>query len=324
MLKIGIMGAAKIVPRFVAGVKESGQAEVIGIAARNKEKAEKAALDLGIPEVYDDYVSLVKAEEIDLIYIPLINKQHYPKAKLALEAGKNVLLEKPFTLTLKESQELFKIANEKNLFLMEAQKSVFLPVMTKIKKWLDANEIGKVSRLAINDFRPHTNRESWALDIKEGGGAFIMHANYPLSVLQFLFGTGFDEAKGIYWSPEENKADLDYEILLKKAEIMINISLTTRLDKANTFAIYGEKGEISVPNYWKSNQASLIRNGEMIEEFSHPMPSEFSYEIDEIAELINSGKKKSEKLSPEMTMTTVKIVEDLYQEWFGKDWPNIK
>ena len=54
------------------------------------------------------------------------------------------------------------------------------------------------------------------------------------------------------------------------------------------------------------------------------MPSEFSYEIDEIAELINSGKKKSEKLSPEMTMTTVKIVEDLYQEWFGKDWPNIK
>ena len=148
--------------------------------------------------------------------------------------------------------------------------------------------------------------------------------SYPLSVLQFLFGTGFDEAKGIYWSPEENKADLDYEILLKKAEIMINISLTTRLDKANTFAIYGEKGEISVPNYWKSNQASLIRNGEMIEEFSYPMPSEFSYEIDEIAELINSGKKKSEKLSPEMTMTTVKIVENLYQEWFGKDWPNIK
>ena len=80
MLKIGIMGAAKIVPRCVAGVKESGQAEVIGIAARNKEKAEKAALDLGIPEVYDDYVSLVKAEEIDLIYIPLINKQHYPQA----------------------------------------------------------------------------------------------------------------------------------------------------------------------------------------------------------------------------------------------------
>ncbi|MGV7910220.1 hypothetical protein PJN18_29245, partial [Mycobacterium kansasii] len=72
-------------------------------------------------------------------------------------------------MTLEESQELFKIANEKNLFLMEAQKSVFLPVMAQIKKWLDANEIGKISRLAINDFRPHTNRESWALDIKEGG-----------------------------------------------------------------------------------------------------------------------------------------------------------
>ncbi|WP_259752243.1 Gfo/Idh/MocA family protein [Lactococcus lactis] len=141
MLKIGIMGAAKIVPRFVAGVKESGQAEVIGIAARNKEKAQKAALELGIPEVYDDYTSLVNAAKIDLIYIPLINKQHYPQAKMALGAGKNVLLEKPFTLTLEESQELFKIANEKNLFLMEAQKSVFLPVMSQIKKWLDTNDV---------------------------------------------------------------------------------------------------------------------------------------------------------------------------------------
>ncbi len=88
MLKIGIMGAAKIVPRFVAGVKESGQAEVTGIAARNKEKAQKAALELEIPQVYDDYASLVNAAEIDLIYIPLINKQHYPQAKMALEAGK--------------------------------------------------------------------------------------------------------------------------------------------------------------------------------------------------------------------------------------------
>ncbi|MCU5753740.1 hypothetical protein OBG91_09790 [Lactococcus lactis] len=73
---------------------------------------------------------------------------------------------------------------------------------------------------------------------------------------------------------------------------MINISLSTRLDKPNTFIIYGEKGEISVPNYWKSNQASLIKNDGTVEEFYHPMPSEFRYEIDEIAELINKGKKK--------------------------------
>ncbi len=119
------MGAAKIVPRFVAGVKESGQAEVTGIAARNKEKAQKAALELEIPQVYDDYASLVNAAEIDLIYIPLINKQHYPQAKMALEAGKNVLLEKPFTLTLEESQELFKIANEKNLFFDGSSKICF-------------------------------------------------------------------------------------------------------------------------------------------------------------------------------------------------------
>ena len=261
------MGAAKIVPRFVAGVKESGQAEVTGIAARNKEKAQKAALELEIPQVYDDYASLVIAAEIDLIYIPLINKQHYPQAKMALEAGKNVLLEKPFTLTLEESQELFKIANEKNLFLMEAQKSVFLPVMAQIKKWLDANEIGKISRLAINDFRPHTNRESWALDIKEGGGAFIMHASYPLSVLQFLFGTGFDAAKGIYWSSEENKADLDYEILLKKAEIMINISLSTRLDNQIHLSFMVKKEKFQFQIIGNQTKPVLLKMMERLKNF---------------------------------------------------------
>ncbi|MFK5277577.1 Gfo/Idh/MocA family oxidoreductase, partial [Lactococcus lactis] len=98
MLKIGIMGAAKIVPRFVAGVKESGQAEVTGIAARNKEKAQKAALELEIPQVYDDYASLVNAAEIDLIYIPLINKQHYPQAKMVFLEVHFYLLLKPFLL----------------------------------------------------------------------------------------------------------------------------------------------------------------------------------------------------------------------------------
>ncbi len=132
-IRYGIMSTAQIVPRFVAGLRESAQAEVRGIASRRLENAQKMAKELAIPVAYGSYEELCKDETIDIIYIPTYNQGHYSAAKLALSQGKPVLLEKPFTLNTAEAEELFAIAQEQGVFLMEAQKSVFLPITQKVK-----------------------------------------------------------------------------------------------------------------------------------------------------------------------------------------------
>lgn len=142
-IRYGIMSTAQIVPRFVAGLRESAQAEVRGIASRRLENAQKMAKELAIPVAYGSYEELCKDETIDIIYIPTYNQGHYSAAKLALSQGKPVLLEKPFTLNTAEAEELFAIAQEQGVFLMEAQKSVFLPITQKSKGDNSRREIGR-------------------------------------------------------------------------------------------------------------------------------------------------------------------------------------
>lgn len=92
-IRYGIMSTAQIVPRFVAGLRESAQVEVRGIASRRLENAQKMAKELAIPVAYGSYEELCKDETIDIIYIPTYNQGHYSAAKLALSQGKPVLLE---------------------------------------------------------------------------------------------------------------------------------------------------------------------------------------------------------------------------------------
>lgn len=143
-IRYGIMSTAQIVPRFVAGLRESAQAEVRGIASRRLENAQKMAKELAIPVAYGSYEELCKDETIDIIYIPTYNQGHYSAAKLALSQGKPVLLEKPFTLNTAEAEELFAIAQEQGVFLMEAQKSVFLPITQKVKATIQEGRLGEI------------------------------------------------------------------------------------------------------------------------------------------------------------------------------------
>ena len=127
-IRYGIVSTASIVPRFVAGVQASQTGEVVAIASRSLSKAQEVATTLGIPKAYGSYEELYADPTVDVIYVATYNKGHYPVAKAALFAGKHVLVEKPFALTLDEAEELFAIAKEKKRFLMEAQKAVFLPI----------------------------------------------------------------------------------------------------------------------------------------------------------------------------------------------------
>jgi predicted dehydrogenase len=90
MIRYGIISAAQIVPRFVAGVKESKDGEVVAIAARDYARAQEMAEQLEIPNVYGSYQELLQDTTIDIVYIAVYNKGHYETAKEALLANKHV------------------------------------------------------------------------------------------------------------------------------------------------------------------------------------------------------------------------------------------
>ena len=109
----GIISTASIVPRFVNGIRESGNGNIIALSSRSLDKAKVLSEQLGISEYYDDYHILLNDERIDCVYVPLVNSLHYPFAKEALLHGKNVVMEKPFVLHKEEGIELKQIAWER-------------------------------------------------------------------------------------------------------------------------------------------------------------------------------------------------------------------
>ena len=140
-----------IVPQMIDAMQTVTGYEIVAISARNREKASR----FGIPHVYTDYAEMLARTDIDFVYVALPNSLHVDAAKQALLAGKNVLLEKPFTSTAEQAAELFALAAERDLFIFEAISNIHLPNFHKLRELLP--QIGPV-RLVHADYDEHFGR----------------------------------------------------------------------------------------------------------------------------------------------------------------------
>ncbi|MGX7131178.1 MULTISPECIES: Gfo/Idh/MocA family protein [Enterococcus] len=312
-IRYGIVSTARIVPRFVAGVKESREGEVAAIAARELERAEKMAKELEIPTAYGSYEELFQDSTIDIVYIATYNKTHYEICKQALLHGKHVLLEKPFTLKAQEAKELFHLAKEQHVFLMEAQKAVFLPVIQEVKKRIENGEIGKIRLLRATISSPNAEEISWFWRLAAGGGAFRGSGSYPLQVMQFLLGTLTSEATGTASFTQETDSQCDVSVRFGN-EILGNLFITVDFLLPNELVIYGDQGVIRIPNFWKSAEATIELSTHH-ENFSFPQESEFVFEVDHVNECLNKKLLTSPWMTEELTVHTVATMENLYKEW---------
>ena len=180
----GLAGPGKIAVEVSVDLAGLGK-RFLGVASRDKSKAEKFASEHGIEKVYDDYSQMFSDAEIDAVYIPTINPQHYPVAKMALQAGKHVLVEKPFTLNAKQAKEIQHIANSKSLLVMEAMWSRFLDHWLQLPEI--AKDLGGVSSIEA-DFSVDIAHVPRLRQLELGGGALLDLGVYPLSLIQMLLG----------------------------------------------------------------------------------------------------------------------------------------
>ncbi len=199
MLNYGILSTASITKRYIDGIRESDNGFVYGIASRNIENTKQYALEHGIEHYYGRYEECIQDKNIDIIYIPAMNSIHYKWAKKALENHKHVVVEKPFVLHTNEAKELFELAHKNNCFLMEAQKSVFLPTTLKLKELSENKTIGDINYIEFKaGFPRRFPIHHWMNHLEEGGGALFGSATYTIEFLSFLFHEPKFKVNGIF------------------------------------------------------------------------------------------------------------------------------
>lgn len=313
-VRYGIISTAQIVPRFVAGIRESDEGEVTAIASRTLDRAQKMAEKLAIPTAYGSYQELIEDDNVDIVYVATYNRGHYEVAKEAILAGKHVLVEKPFTLTWDEADELFHLAKEQAVFLMEAQKALFLPTTNFVKEKIQSGALGNVQYIRSTTAYPNVDHISWFHSIDAGGGAMRSSGSYPVQYMLYMTDSEIAEAAGtVLRQPKETDTQCDVSILFEN-QVQGNIFVTTHLDIPSELAIYGDKGKIVVPYFWKASEVLIEINGET-QNFSFDYESEFVYEINHVNECLKKGLIESPVMTKELTLQSVELADQLYAQW---------
>ena len=135
-MKWGILATGTIAKKFASTVEQMGAEgeQIVAVGSRHMESAQAFAQQYGIPRCYDSYEALAADPEVEAIYIATPNTLHYENCKLCLEQGKHVLCEKPFTISPEQARELYRLAEEKHLFLMEAFWIWLLPLYDRLRQ----------------------------------------------------------------------------------------------------------------------------------------------------------------------------------------------
>ncbi|AOR23718.1 Gfo/Idh/MocA family protein [Clostridium taeniosporum] len=133
-MKIGVVGTGAIVETFLQAMSKVHGVECIALCSRKtSNRTDELSKKYNIQSMYSDYKKMLENKSIDFIYIALPNSLHYSYTLKALENKKNVICEKPFTSTIKESEHLITVAKKYNLFLFEGITTIYLPNFIDIK-----------------------------------------------------------------------------------------------------------------------------------------------------------------------------------------------
>ena len=311
-LHYGILSTSSIAPRFIAAVRAAGAGEIVALSSRTLEKAREKAAQWEIPKAYGSHAELLADQEVNIVYISSVNAQHYAMAKAAILAGNHVVCEKPCTTSAENTRELFSLAREKGVFLMEAEKMLFLPAILEAKKSIDAGQLGEIYMAELShSFSAGYN--TWLFDPAAGGGTLLSSGIYAVQLLQWMFG-GMKTISGVR-SVTESGGEWQYALSGEMENgILFHVKNSTRVNLDNTARFYGTKGIVEIPEYWKARKAVFHIDGKTeVAEF--PCEHELSYEAAHIADCVNKGLLTSPVVTEELSVAGITALEQVKHQW---------
>ena len=268
-IRWGILSTAKIAVKQVIPAMQKGQlTQVLGIASRNKAKAETVARELGIPRAYGSYEALLADPDIDAVYNPLPNHMHVPWTLKALAAGKHVLCEKPLALDAAEARSLWDAAGSyPGLKVMEAFMYRFHPQWIKARALVQSGELGEVR--TIQSFFSYYNDDPANIRnmADTGGGGLMDIGCYCISFPRFLLDAEPSRVIGLIARDPVLKVDrLSSGMLDFLGDVQATFTCSTQLAPYQRVHILGTLGHLEVeipanPPAWGETRLILHKVG---------------------------------------------------------------
>jgi glycerol-3-phosphate cytidylyltransferase len=304
--RIGIVGSGRIANRFVPESKVVNGALVTAVMNPNKDEGDAFA-KLHSLKAYNDYDAFLK--DVDLVYVASPHLSHYDYVKKALLADKHVLCEIPFVLSKEQALVLFKLAEERNLVLLEASKTAFCPAFGHIVTLVKSGIIGDVVdvKSSLSKMVPPPTRE---LDAKQAGGAMTEHA--PLTLLSIIKLLGIEWHDVNFHSRMENGVDIYTKGVINYPHATASFTLGIGVKTEGNLVISGTKGYIYVPAPWWLTDFFEVRYEDQTKnkKYFYSYDGEgLRYEIQEWLSMIVNERRSCYKLRRRESVAIAEIIE---------------
>lgn len=325
-IRWGLLGAGMILDRWMKGARMVEDMEIVSIASRTLESARKMAEKYQIPEA-TTYEGLLARDDIDVVYIPVPHPFHKELAIKAMKAGKHVLVEKPAGVNASEWEEMVDCARETGVFLMEAFWTRCFPMMDTIRDCIQAGKIGDLRLLQLY-FSYRMGDDYWgrAFDPAAAGGGLLDVGVYDLHFVDAVLGK---EPVSLHGAAAINTDELHLQVDEQAAYIasydrgeLALMASGVRTDLPETAFLYGTKGSIEVPHFYKPSEIT-IRAGGREEVISQPVPCHkgfpqdegYQYEIRHVHDCLRAGLQESPKVTWNDTLRILRQCDSLRKEW---------
>lgn len=319
--RFAIMGAGNIANKFYDAVNRLENCCVAAVASKSMERAKNFADKYGIAGAYDSYEQMLIEEKPDCVYIATTCDSHYELSMLCLQYNTPILCEKAMFLNSTEAQEVFALAKEKQVFVMEAMWSRFLPAVNKAKEWLQTGKIGDPVYANIKvGFRAPQDPENRYFGPKLGGGAAYDLTVYCYEIMTWMLGEPSEVKASAVFGP--TGVDVTDHVLLRFSgkngapDAMASCESSFMTNMTEGMTILGGAGRIAVPNPHYGSEAFLYdEQGNQIEAFKDEATENgFVYEAQEVVNCIRAGKIESDIVPHALTIACAKVFDLLMAE----------
>ena len=298
-MKLGILGTAEIAfRRFLPALAQCPELEYGGVASRTPEKGEKFRQAFG-GKVYASYDDLLADPEIQAVYVPLPPALHYAWGRKVLLAGKHLLLEKPFTVSPRETAELLALAEEKGLAVHENYMFLYHSQLARIRELAESGALGELRLVRASFGFPFRGTADFRYDPALGGGALLDCGGYPLRLASQILGP----TARVTWARLNRGRDLNVDLygsatLENDQQVTAQIAFGMDNSYQCALELWGSQGRLTAPRIFTAPAGFPItlqletRQG--TEEICLPADDSFLHSITKFTDLIRQPGLRAE------------------------------
>jgi predicted dehydrogenase len=316
-LRWGVLGTGWIAAKFVDTVQRNTSQRVVAVGSRSQDSADRFAKEHGIETAHGSYAALVGDAGVDVVYVATPHTAHHADAIRALEAGKHVLVEKPFTLNAREAQDVAEFAASRGLLALEAMWTRYLPHMEKIREILADGTLGEVRALIVDHTQQLSEDPLHRINALElGGGALLDLGVYPVSFAWDLFGEPASIQSTATFKP--TGADAQVATIFGYSGDRIASMLTaSNVLGPNTATVIGTDARIEIDRVWYMPTTFRVvgADGAVVEEFrSEVVGRGMHFQAEAVERFITEGNLRGDLLTIDESVAIMRTLDAIRDE----------